>query len=131
MFARNSLLAWLVDALLEQLAVLADLLVRGSQFFDHAIEAFAQIFDFVVRAADLDRLEFSLPHRRDALLKQRERAREQTHRDPRDGASRQNRHHAQNHALQQIKLVSADVPQHDHHHHPQQEQADEDRELRG
>ena len=77
MLARNSLLAWLAasarmhghfqlagalaDALLEQLLVLADFLLRSGQRLDHAVEAFAQVFDLVAGAADLDGPQLPLP----------------------------------------------------------------------
>ena len=63
---------------------------EARQLLDHAVEAFAQIFDFVAGAADLDRLEFTLPDGSDSGLQQRQRPRQQTDGEARDGR----RHHA-------------------------------------
>ena len=46
----------------------ADLFLRGIDFRDHLVKAFAQIFDFIMGGADLDGLEFPFPDRRNALL---------------------------------------------------------------
>ena len=53
----------LPDAFFKQFLILADLFVRRRQGLDHAVEAFAQILDFVARAADPERLQPALPNR--------------------------------------------------------------------
>ena len=58
----------LADALFQQFLMLPDFFLGGGQRLDHPVEAFAQIFDFVAGAADLDGLEPPLPDRRDTGL---------------------------------------------------------------
>jgi hypothetical protein len=57
----------LPDALFEQIAMLLDLAIGALQLLDHKIEAVAEVFDFVVRLADLNRFKFSFANRSDAL----------------------------------------------------------------
>ncbi len=95
MLARNSLLAWLAASAVRMAfskssvrwrmrssrrsLMLADFFLGGVHFRDHAVEAFAQIFDFVAGGADLDGFEFAFADGRDTLLQKRERAAQGAH----------------------------------------------------
>ncbi len=120
----------LADAFFEQIAVLADLFLRRIDFRDHLVEAFAQIFDLVVRGADLDRLEFSFADGRDTLLQKGQRTAQGSHGESRNQtahAAPRSRHIRT--ALGSVEGVAAHVPKDDQPHHPQEQQNGEAREL--
>ena len=117
-----------VDALLEQLVMLANFLARSSQSLDHPVEALAQVLDLVAGPAHLNGPELPFSHRGDPGFQQFQRPRQSANGEAGDREGDEGYNGAQDHALLPTEGPLQDVDRQGDY--PKEKYPRENRELR-